>query len=190
MRHTRVDASLRDCRRRIAAHEWRSRRDGYAPWTVVAKSDSRIVGWGGLYTDPFEPGWGVEVGYFFHPGAWGRGYATELVAACLHVADRVLTLPEVSAFARTDNVASRAGEVRIRSGQVRSGAGAMALPARPSDGRSESGIRSMIRENRRKPPCGSGNGRRAAAIGLPHLDAEDFRRGVSGYRQGCGRQPR
>src|SRR5215470_14072749 len=107
MRHTRVDASLRDCRRRIAAHEWRSRRDGYAPWTVVAKSDSRIVGWGGLYTDPFEPGWGVEVGYFFHPGAWGRGYATELVAACLHVTDRVLTLPEVSAFARTDNVASR-----------------------------------------------------------------------------------
>ena len=107
MRHTHVDATLRDCRRRIAAHEWLRRRDGYAPWTVVTRSEGRIVGWGGLYTDPFAPGWGVEVGYFFHPRAWGRGYATELVAACLDIADRVLKLPEVRAFARSENIASR-----------------------------------------------------------------------------------
>jgi len=42
MRHTRVDASLRDCRRRIAAHEWRRRRDGYAPWTVVTRAEGRV----------------------------------------------------------------------------------------------------------------------------------------------------
>jgi [ribosomal protein S5]-alanine N-acetyltransferase len=107
MRHTRVDASLRDCRRRIAAHEWQRRRDGYAPWTVVTKAEGRIIGWGGLCTDPFEPGWGVEVSYFFHPDAWGRGFATELVGACLDVADRVLKLPEVRAFARPENTASR-----------------------------------------------------------------------------------
>jgi len=107
MRHTRVDASLRDCRRRIAAHEWRRRRDGYAPWTVVTRAEGRIIGWGGLCTDPFEPGWGVEVSYFFHPDAWGRGFATELVGACLDVADRVLKLPEVRAFARPENTASR-----------------------------------------------------------------------------------
>jgi ribosomal-protein-alanine N-acetyltransferase len=35
----------------------------------MAKSDKRIVGWGGLYDDPFDSGWGVEVGYFFHPSA-------------------------------------------------------------------------------------------------------------------------
>jgi Acetyltransferase (GNAT) domain len=35
MRYTHVDASLRQCRRRIAAHERRRRRDGYAPWTIV-----------------------------------------------------------------------------------------------------------------------------------------------------------
>jgi ribosomal-protein-alanine N-acetyltransferase len=107
MRHTRVDASLRDCRRRIAVHEWRRRRDGYAPWTVVTRSEGRIIGWGGLYNDPFEPGWGVEVGYFFHPDAWGRGFASELVAASLDVADHVLKLPEVRAFARAGNIASR-----------------------------------------------------------------------------------
>ena len=107
MRHTHVDASLRDCRRRIAAHEWQRRRDGFGPWTAVTRTNARIVGWGGLYTDPFDPGWGPEVAYFFHPDCWGRGYATELVAASLDLADRVLELPEVRAFARPENAASR-----------------------------------------------------------------------------------
>lgn len=107
MRHTHVDASPRTCRRRVAAHEWRRRRDGYAPWTVVTKADGRIIGWGGLYDDPFEPGWGVEVGYFFHPSAWGRGYASEMVAACMAIADHTLLLPEVRAFAHPENAGSR-----------------------------------------------------------------------------------
>jgi RimJ/RimL family protein N-acetyltransferase len=100
-------------------HEWRRRRDGCAPWTVVSKTDNRIIGWGGLYLDPFDPAWGVEVGYFFHPEAWGHGYATELVAACTDIADRVLQLPEVAAFAHPDNVGSqrvlkKAGFARVR----------------------------------------------------------------------------
>ena len=107
MQYTDVEASIRDCRRRVAAHEHRRRQDGYAPWTVVGKADGRIVGRGGLYNDPFEPGWGVEVGYFFHPDVWGRGYATELVAACIDFADRVLRLPEVRAFAHPANAGSR-----------------------------------------------------------------------------------
>lgn len=108
MRHTHADATPRDCRRRIAAYERRRRRDGYAPWTAVQKKeDGRIVGWGGLYEDPFETGWGVEVGYWFHPSAWGRGYAGELVAACTELADGALALAEVSAFAHPGNAASR-----------------------------------------------------------------------------------
>jgi ribosomal-protein-alanine N-acetyltransferase len=107
MRHTHHDGSLRECRRRVLVHEWFRRRDGYAPWTILAKDDGRIIGWGGLYKDPFDPGWGVEVGYYFHPCAWGKGYAGELVEACLDLADRVLALPEVRAFARPDNAASR-----------------------------------------------------------------------------------
>ncbi len=107
MRHTHADASLRDCRRRVAAHERRRHRDGYAPWTVATREDGRIVGWGGLYQDPFEPGWGVEAGYFFHPAVWGRGYASETLAAALDIADRVLRLQEVSAFADPSNRASQ-----------------------------------------------------------------------------------
>ena len=107
MRHTHVDASLRQCRRRVAAHERRRRLDGCAPWTVVTKADARIIGWGGLYQDPFDPGWGFEVGYFFHPEAWRRGYATELTAACMSLADDVLHLSETHAFARAENVGSR-----------------------------------------------------------------------------------
>jgi ribosomal-protein-alanine N-acetyltransferase len=107
MRHTHVDGSLRDCRRRIAAHHRQRRRDGYGPWTVITRADGRIIGWGGLYTDPFDPGWGAEVGYFLHRDAWGLGYATELVAASLDLADRAFMLPEVLAFARPENAASR-----------------------------------------------------------------------------------
>lgn len=107
MRHTHADASLRDCRRRVVLHEWRRRRNGYAPWTILTKADRRIIGRGGLYDDPFDPGWGVEVGYFLHPRAWGVGYATELTTECTAVADTVLRLPEISAFASPDNLGSR-----------------------------------------------------------------------------------
>ena len=73
MRYAHVDASLRACRRRIAVHEWMRRRDGYAPWAIETRTDDQSIGWGGLYRDPFDPGWGPEVGYFFHPSAWGKG---------------------------------------------------------------------------------------------------------------------
>ena len=114
MRFTHVDASLRDCRRRVAVHEWFRRRDGYAPRTVVRKSDGRIIEWGGLYNDPFDRGRGVEC-----PAAWGQSYVSELVAASMDVADRTLRLPEVAAFAhagnaRTCRVLRKAGFEQVR----------------------------------------------------------------------------
>ncbi|MEJ0015000.1 MAG: GNAT family N-acetyltransferase [Acetobacteraceae bacterium] len=114
MRFTHHDPTLRECRRRIAAHEWRRRRDGFAPWVLVDQAESRIIGWGGLYNDPFDPGWGPELGYFLHPAAWGRGYASELAGACIDVADTVLRLPELHAFAMPDNAASR--RVLVKAG--------------------------------------------------------------------------
>ena len=107
MRFTHCDASPRACRRRIAVHEWFRRRDGYAPWTVERKSDGAIIGWGGLYNDPFDSGWGAEVGYHFTPAAWGQGFASELVAACMALADGALALPLVTAFAHPANHASQ-----------------------------------------------------------------------------------
>jgi len=107
MRFTHHHASLRECRRRLAAFEWRRRQRGYAPWAVVRKDDQQLVGWGGLYEDPFDPAWGVELGYSFHPATWGQGYGTELARACMAWADDALKLPEVRAFAHPENVASQ-----------------------------------------------------------------------------------
>ena len=80
--YTHCHRSLRECRRRLAAFEWQPRRLGYAPWAAIASPDSRLVGWGGVYVDPFDPQWGPELGYSFHPDVWGRGFATELASAC------------------------------------------------------------------------------------------------------------
>lgn len=107
MRWTHADATPRACRRRIAGFDWQRRRAGFGAWTILAREDNRIIGWGGLYQDPFEPGWGAEIGYFFHPDAWGRGLASELVATCLMQADGPLGLPALRAFAHPDNHASR-----------------------------------------------------------------------------------
>ena len=118
MQYTHVDASIQDCRHRVAAHEYRRRQD--APWSVASKTDNRIVGWGGLYNDPFEPGWGVEVGFFFRPDVWCRGYATELVAACIDLADRVLKTPGSQGIrpSREYRLATRAGKSRFRGSRL------------------------------------------------------------------------
>ena len=107
MRYTHCHASVRDCRRRLAAFEWQRRRQGYAPWAITGKAGGQLLGWGGVYRDPFDPGWGPELGYAFHPAACGQGYATELANACLAWADQVLNLPDVWAFVHPDNAASR-----------------------------------------------------------------------------------
>ena len=107
MRFTHCHASVRECRRRLAAFEWQRRQAGFAPWAVLTRDDGQLVGWGGLYEDPFDPGWGMELGYSLHPAAWGQGYATELARACLAWGDEELEAPEVWAFVHPDNTASR-----------------------------------------------------------------------------------
>jgi [ribosomal protein S5]-alanine N-acetyltransferase len=65
-----------------------------------------MIGFGGLYDDPFDVGWGIEVSYHFAKRAWGKGYATELTEFCLRVAHDRLGFAEIRAFAHPDNVAS------------------------------------------------------------------------------------
>jgi len=107
MRYTRRMASLREWRRHIAGHERQRRKLGYGPWLVVERASRSIIGFGGLYDDPFEVGWGIEVSYQFAKTAWGNGYATELAEFCLQLAHERLGLTEVSAFAHPDNAASQ-----------------------------------------------------------------------------------
>ncbi len=106
MRFTQRRTSPDDCLRYVQTHEDQRPVVGCAPWTIVSKSEGEIVGYGGLYDDPFEPGWGVEVGYFFRPQSWGRGYATELTLACLGLAVRLRRWPTITAFAHPDNIGS------------------------------------------------------------------------------------
>jgi RimJ/RimL family protein N-acetyltransferase len=106
MRFTRWAESRDSCRDWLAGHEAQRLELGFAPWTVVTRAESCVVGWGGLNVDPADPGWGVEVSYFFAPTVWGRGFATELVRASLGVAFGALGLSEVGAFARPENAAS------------------------------------------------------------------------------------
>ncbi|MCW3474072.1 GNAT family N-acetyltransferase [Limobrevibacterium gyesilva] len=107
MRFTHRLADLRACRRFLAAHERQRAKIGCAPWVILRKTDQSVIGFGGLYVDPFDPGWGVEVGYFFAPAAWGQGYASELTRFCLGMARHQLGLTAVSAFAHPENTASR-----------------------------------------------------------------------------------
>ncbi len=106
MSHTHSDNSLAECRRRIAVHEWKRRSDGFAPWVVRQKGRDKVIGWGGLYDDPFDPGWGIELAYYFHPTAWGKGFGTELSLMALKIADDELRVSQVSAFAHPENMAS------------------------------------------------------------------------------------
>jgi ribosomal-protein-alanine N-acetyltransferase len=107
MQYTAPRESLRDCRRYLAAHERQRRRVGSAPWAIAAKEAATAIGFGGLYEDPFDPGWGVEVGYFFAPAAWGKGYATELTLFCVALARQEARWPMLRAFAHPQNTASQ-----------------------------------------------------------------------------------
>jgi [ribosomal protein S5]-alanine N-acetyltransferase len=107
MQYTTRQESLRDCRRYLAAHERQRRRVGCAPWVIVEKEAGAVIGFGGLYDDPFDPGWGVEVGYFLAPAAWGKGYATELTRFCVALARQQARWLMLRAFAHPQNTASQ-----------------------------------------------------------------------------------
>jgi ribosomal-protein-alanine N-acetyltransferase len=106
MRYTWIAPSREASAQRLQAYAAQKALLGYAAWTVVLAADNRVIGWGGLNIDPFDPGWGPEVAYFFHPAHWGKGYATELVRAALEDGFAAHSLEEIKAFAHPENLAS------------------------------------------------------------------------------------
>jgi RimJ/RimL family protein N-acetyltransferase len=57
--------------------------------------------------DPLQPSGDTEIGWHFHPAAWGRGYASEAASAVLaHAFAR--GLDRVVAVTHPDNAASQA----------------------------------------------------------------------------------
>ena len=105
-RYTIRANSLADAELRYAVNESRRKQDGFAPWVVRAKENEKVIGYGGLTIDSFDPGWGIEAMYFLAPESWGQGLATELVAKTLAVGFDKLRLPKIDAFAKPKNKAS------------------------------------------------------------------------------------
>jgi [ribosomal protein S5]-alanine N-acetyltransferase len=106
MPYTHAQPSREACEHHLMAHEAQRSSKRHVPWTLRHAQTETIIGWGGLYEDPFDPGWGMEAAYFFAPQVWGQGLATELVAACTVIADAAGT-PVLQAFAHPDNAPSQ-----------------------------------------------------------------------------------
>ncbi len=91
--------------------QWELRATGQ--FAVEERASGRFVGRAGLHR-PEQDDWpGVEVGWALHPGAWGRGYATEAGAASLAYAFDVMGLDEVFSVILPDNVRSQAVAARL-----------------------------------------------------------------------------
>jgi RimJ/RimL family protein N-acetyltransferase len=92
----------------IAAALWQFM--GYGYWSFLDRETGRFLGNGGLAWFDREVA-GLEgfpeAGWAFVPGAWGKGYATEAMAAVLDWADTELKAPEVRCIIDPGNTASR-----------------------------------------------------------------------------------
>ena len=81
---------------------------GYGYWSFIERASGKFIGNGGLAQ--FERGIPElegypEAGWAFAPDAWGKGYATEAMAAILIWADDA-RLPETRCIIDPDNAAS------------------------------------------------------------------------------------
>lgn len=106
MRYTFSAQSREESETNLVGHANQLQVIGYAPWTICSRENDRVVGWGGLLEDPFEPGYGTEVAYFFGKEHWGKGYATEVVTESIDYGFNRLQLDSIGAFARDDNLGS------------------------------------------------------------------------------------
>lgn len=83
---------------------------GYGYWSFIDRQSAAFLGNGGLSW--FERGIAglegyPEAGWAFIPDAWGKGLATEAMAAVLEWADSDLKAPEVRCIIDPGNITSR-----------------------------------------------------------------------------------
>ena len=97
---------------------------GFGMFGVVEKASGQWVGQIG----PWKPeGWpGNEIGYAFHPRAWGKGYATEAGTAAIDWAFANLGWDDIIHCIDPDNTASQ--NVARRLGSTNRGRGRMPPP--------------------------------------------------------------
>jgi RimJ/RimL family protein N-acetyltransferase len=97
---------------RVQAHEV---QHGFGFWVVERQADAAVVGMTGVWWIPPEMNMkpAVEIGWRFHPDAWGQGYATEAAKAALAYGFETLRLLEIIAFTARTNLASQSVMRRI-----------------------------------------------------------------------------
>lgn len=97
---------------------------GFAMFSVIEKASGAWMGQLG----PWQPdGWpGTEIGYGFHPDAWGKGYATEAGVAAMDWAFANLDWTEVIHCIDPANIASQ--NVARRLGSIKRGPGKLPAP--------------------------------------------------------------
>lgn len=99
---------------------------GFGYWLFADRQSDALIGVGGLAS--FERGLpdldGVpEAGWAIAPDAWGKGLATEAMAAALHWSDSVLKAPIVRCIidpghGASEKVAGKLGFVQIGRGEL------------------------------------------------------------------------
>lgn len=104
---------------------------GFAMFSVIDKASGRWLGQAG----PWKPdGWpGNEIGWTFHPDAWGKGYATEAAVAAMDWAFANLGWEDVIHCIAPENTASQALAQRLGSRNL----GRVILPAPYQDAASD-----------------------------------------------------
>lgn len=81
-------------------------RYGIQYWPVLLKSTEEIIGCAGIRPFNLDKEC-FELGFHFIPAYWGKGYASEAVAAVIHYAFEVRHLKELVAGHHPDNHASK-----------------------------------------------------------------------------------
>lgn len=89
------------------AQEDHWQRHGFGWWMAFLRETGAFVGRGGLRHLDIDGVLEIEVGYALLPRFWGRGLATEIAEAAVHVGTGDLRLTRLVGITMTENGASR-----------------------------------------------------------------------------------
>jgi ribosomal-protein-alanine N-acetyltransferase len=100
----RDEAGTRAYLERNLAH-WAAR--GFGLWMLRERDTGRVIGRALLRHLDVDGADEVETGYGFLPDVWGRGLATEIARACVHIGRERLGLASVVGITLPTNAASQ-----------------------------------------------------------------------------------
>lgn len=99
---------LSQAKRVIKKIQTQYEKNGIGRWVVLDRKTHEFLGWSGLKIETMvRPGSNYfDLGYRFHPKAWGKGLATESALFWIEYAFKILNVTELNAATEFDNIAS------------------------------------------------------------------------------------